>query len=72
MPADSDWRGMSSTLSIMVMRYSRRLGRTGANPTPQLPMTTVDTPCHNDGVTQRVPDGLAVVMGMDIDPAWGH
>ena len=24
--------------------------RTGAKPTPQLPMTTVVTPCHDDGV----------------------
>ena len=26
-------------------------GRTGAKPTPQLPITTVVTPCHDDGVT---------------------
>ena len=25
-------------------------GRAGAKPTPQLPMTTVVTPCHDDGV----------------------
>ena len=30
---------------------SRHPGRTGANPTPQLPITTVVTPCQLDGVT---------------------
>ena len=25
-------------------------GGTGAKPTPQLPMTTVVTPCHDDGI----------------------
>ncbi len=33
------------------MRTSRASGRQGATPTPQLPMTTVVTPCHDDGVT---------------------
>jgi hypothetical protein len=27
------------------------LGRAGAKPTPQLPITTVVTPCHDDGVS---------------------
>ena len=50
-PANKDWRGMSSTLSIIDMSSSRRSGTTGANPTPQLPITTVDTPCHRDCVS---------------------
>ena len=40
--------GMSSTDSIISARYSRSSGRTGANVTPQLPMTTDVTPCQHD------------------------
>ena len=36
--------GMSSTPSISEMSHSSSPGRTGANPTPQLPATTVVTP----------------------------
>ena len=32
------------------MRISRVSGRTGATPTPQLPMITVVTPCHGEQV----------------------
>ena len=46
------WRaepGMSSTPSISSIRRSWSAGWTGAKPTPQLPMTTVVTPCQADG-----------------------
>ena len=42
--------GMSSTPSISWISQSRRAGSAGAKPTPQLPMTTVVTPCQPDGV----------------------
>ena len=43
--------GMSSTPSIKPISHSWRSGATGANPTPQLPMTTVVTPCQQLGVS---------------------
>ena len=49
-PADKDGPGMSSTPSIRPISQSWRSGVAGANPTPQLPITTVETPCHSDGV----------------------
>ncbi len=42
---------MPSTPSMSPMSQSRRSGAAGAKPTPQLPMTTVVTPCHSDGVS---------------------
>ena len=51
MPSDSAAPGMSSTPSIRPMSHSCRSGATGAKPTPQLPMTTVVTPCQHDGVS---------------------
>ena len=66
------WRaepGMSSTPSISSMRRSWSAGRTGANPTPQLPMTTVVTPCQRRGQQAAVPGGLAVVVAVDVDEA---
>jgi hypothetical protein len=51
MPAASAAPGMSSTPSINPISHSCRSGRTGAKPTPQLPITTVVTPCHPDGVS---------------------
>jgi tripartite-type tricarboxylate transporter receptor subunit TctC len=42
-------RRMSSTPSIRPISQSRRSGLTGAKPTPQLPIITVVTPCHDDG-----------------------
>lgn len=48
-PTDSADPGMSSTPSIMSTSVSWSAGRTGANPTPQLPKTTVDTPFLSDG-----------------------
>ena len=41
--------GMSSTPSISPINQSCRSGAAGANPTPQLPMTSVVTPCQHDG-----------------------
>ena len=51
------------------MSRSWSLGRTGAKPTPQLPITTVVTPCPDDGSSRVVPRGLAVVVGVDVDEA---
>ena len=42
---------MSSTPSIRPISQSWRSGCTGAKPTPQLPITTVVTPCQPDGVS---------------------
>jgi len=41
---------MSSIASMSSIRKSRLSAFTGAKPTPQLPMTTVVTPCQLDGV----------------------
>jgi hypothetical protein len=51
MPSASAVPGMSSTPSMRAISQSWRSGRTGAKPTPQFPMTTVVTPCHEDGVS---------------------
>ena len=50
-PSDSAAPGMSSTPSISPISHSCLSGCTGAKPTPQLPMTTVVTPCQHDGVS---------------------
>ena len=71
MPSDSAAPGMSSTPSISPISQSCRSGAAGANPTPQLPMTSVVTPCQVDGAQHRVPGDLAVVVGVDVDDA-GH
>jgi hypothetical protein len=42
---------MSSTLSMSSIRNCCSPGRTGAKPTPQLPMITVVTPCQLDGAS---------------------
>ena len=42
---------MSSTPSISSMSRSWSAGRTGAKPTPQLPITAVVTPCQLDGAS---------------------
>jgi hypothetical protein len=47
----SDAPGMPSTPSMSPMSQSCRSGAAGANPTPQLPITTVVTPCQIDGVS---------------------
>ena len=43
---------MSSTPSISCTSQASSPARTGAKPTPQLPPTTVVTPCQLDGVSQ--------------------
>ncbi len=43
-PSESAVPGMSSTPSISVMSLSWSVGRTGAKPTPQLPIAHVVTP----------------------------
>ena len=50
MPADMAIAGMSSTASIRSISQSRSLTCTGANPTPQLPITMVVTPFQHEGV----------------------
>ena len=52
-PSASAVPGMSSTPSMRPMSQSWRSGWAGANPTPQLPMTSVVTPCHDDGASSE-------------------
>ncbi len=49
MPSCSAVPGMSSTPSMRLMSQSSAPGRTGAKPTPQLPVTTVVTPWSAEG-----------------------
>ena len=49
-PSSSTAPGMSSTPSMSEMSRLCASGRTGAKPTPQLPITAVVTPCQLDGV----------------------
>ena len=51
MPSASAVPGMSSTPSMSWISQARSLARAGAKPTPQLPMTTVVTPCQPEGET---------------------
>lgn len=48
-PSDSAEPGMSSTPSINSIKRWCSASRTGAKPTPQLPITQVVTPCRDDG-----------------------
>jgi hypothetical protein len=50
MPANSASTDMPSTFSSVLAIVSRPTGRVGAIPNPQLPITTVVTPCHEEGV----------------------
>ena len=59
--------GMSSTPSIRPISQSSWPGRTGANPTPQLPVTTVVTAVSAGRLQQGIPADLAVVVGVDVD-----
>ena len=52
-PARSASALMPSTFSSVRTMRSRCAGRVGATPKPQLPMTTVVTPCHGDTVSMR-------------------
>ena len=58
---------MPSTCSSMRRRRSRAAGRHGARAKPQLPITTVVTPCQQDGVHETVPRDLCVVVRVDVD-----
>ena len=51
MPSLSAVPGMSSTPSMRPISQSRRSGLAGAKPTPQLPMTSVVTPCQALGAS---------------------
>ena len=51
MPLFSTSKGMPSTLTRSFMAISRVSGLHGAMPTPQLPITTLVTPCQEEGVT---------------------
>ena len=51
MPAFRTSNGIASTLTRSSIAISRASGLHGAIPTPQLPITTEVTPCHDDGVT---------------------
>jgi hypothetical protein len=42
--------GIASTLTRSQAAISRTAGLHGASPTPQLPITTDVTPCHDDDV----------------------
>jgi len=72
MPADSAVPGMSSTPSISAIRKSWSPGRTGAKPTPQLPITIVVTPCQHDGESSESQVALPVVVGVDVDDPGQH
>ena len=67
MPAFSTSNGIASTFTRSRIAISRAAGRQGAMPTPQLPITTVVTPCQLDGVSRPVPADLRVVVGVRID-----
>ncbi len=60
---------MSSTPAITSTSTSWSSARHGAKPTPQLPITAVVTPCADDGVMPVRPDGLPVVVGVQVDEA---
>ncbi len=50
MPSTSASKAMPSTFSNVRAMVSRCSGRVGAIPNPQLPTTTLVTPCQHDGV----------------------
>ena len=49
-PLESTSKGMPSTLTRSQVAISRASGRQGAITTPQLPITTVVTPCQQEEV----------------------
>ena len=51
-PSWSAAPGMSSTPSMSSTSWSSPPARTGANPTPQLPITAVVTPCQLEGARE--------------------
>ena len=57
MPASIDAYGIASVRVIVSIERSRKSGRTGAKPKPQLPSTTDVTPCQPEIVhhgSQRI------------------
>ncbi len=56
----------STNDSVSIAR-SRSAARTGATPNPQLPCTTVVTPCHDDGLSVASHEHLGVVVRVDVD-----
>ena len=57
MPLTIDSYGIASVRVIVSIERSRKSGRTGAKPNPQLPSTTDVTPCHPEIVqygSQRI------------------
>ena len=68
-PSESAVPGMSSTPSMRPISHSWRSGRAGANPTPQLPGHQRGDPVPAARGEHVVPGGLAVVVGVDVDPA---
>ena len=68
-PANSVSGDMSSTCCSVRTSSSRCSGRTGAIEKPQLPATTLVTPCQHDGTERRVPEHLRVVVRVDVDEA---
>ena len=61
--------GMSSTPSMRLISHFSSPGRTGANPTPQLPGDHGGDAVARRRLEQRVPRGLAVVVRVDVDEA---
>src|SRR5215470_7002956 len=59
---------MPSTNWSRRIRVSRCSGRHGATVKPQLPITTVVTPCHGDGLADGSQQ-LAIVVRVQVDEA---
>ena len=72
MPSVSAVPGMSSTPSISSISHFSVPGRTGAKPTPQLPVTTRRDAVAAGRLQQAVPADLAVVVGVDVDETRRH
>lgn len=66
MPNCMDFNGMASVRTMVNMARSRKSGCTGANPKPQLPITTLVTPCQPDSEQYNYKQ-LRVVVGVQID-----
>ena len=64
--------GTASLRAIVSMARSWSSVRTGANPNPQLPMTTEVTPCQPENGAVRVPVHLRVVVRVQVDEAGRH
>ena len=69
MPLTIDSYGIASVRVIVSIERSRKSGRTGAKPNPQLPSTTDVTPCQPEIVQYGIPADLGVVVRVQIDEA---